>query len=115
MAALMPSPTATALAPWRQVDGHGRGIATVQSADGVELLGAQFDPADILHRTTEPSGFARTTICSNSRHRSAALGLQAYLELLVVRHRLSADPADRRLDVLRAYRIDHIGGRQPER
>ena len=40
--------------PGGEIDGHGRGVARVESAEGVALFGAQLHPTDI----TDPYGGA---------------------------------------------------------
>src|SRR5258708_7687032 len=60
-------------------------------------------------RSSDPSGLARNTMLPNCSGVVRALRLHVQLDLLVSADRACADPAGRRLPVLRLDRGDHIG------
>src|ERR1700683_384751 len=65
-------------------------------------------------RTTDPSGLARTTGAELLRRRQRPFGLHIKLKLLVIANGPGADPADRRLDILRIDDVDDLGRRHIE-
>ena len=86
----------------RLVDGDERAGRLVEAAIGIGGFGAKFDAADIAdaHEGAVRIG-AHHDILEFFHRDQAALRLDIELEELVLAHRLRADAADRRLDVLR--------------
>ena len=94
----------------REIDADRHRRLAVEAAFDILVLGAELDPGDIAYAQQGAVGIgAQYDIAELLGGRQAALRLHIHLELLVFADRAGADPADRRLDVLRLDRRDHIG------
>src|SRR5215510_14526278 len=94
---------------WGQIDAQSNRGPTVDAALHVLILGAEFHPGDVADAQQRTIGIgAQNNAAELLGSREPALRLQVYLKLLIVSDRAGADPADRRLGVLRLYRGDHV-------
>ena len=97
----------------REIDADRHRRLAVEAAFDVLVLGAEVDPGDIAHAQQRAVGIgAQYDVAELLGCRQATLRLHVQLELLVSADRACADPAGRRLHVLRLDRRDHIGRRQ---
>ena len=97
----------------RQIDADRDRRLPVDAAFDVLVLGAELDPGDIADAQQRAVGVgAQHDVAELLGRRQSALGLDIHLELLIVTDRARADPANRRLDILRLDCIDHVGRRQ---
>ena len=99
----------------RQIDPHCRGRLAVKARNHIGRLRTEFDPRHVAH----PDQRAVRLGAHDDRAEllggfEPALGGQRDRALLRLDHRCAAYAADRGLDVLRAYRGDHLVRRQPE-
>ena len=94
---------------------NSRRRPAIESGLAIEVRGAEIGPGDVAepqHRSVRIG--ADDDVLELGDRGQPALGLDVELELLVVRDRPRADPADRRLDVLRLDRVDDVAGGQAE-
>src|SRR4029077_9957941 len=97
----------------REIDADRDRRLAVEAAFDVLVLGAEVDPGDIAYAQQRAVGVgAQYDVAELLGCRQAALRLHVQLELLVSADRACADPAGRRLHVLRLDRRDHIGRAQ---
>ena len=99
----------------REIDADPDRRPAVEAAFGVQVLGSEVDPRDIAHTQQRAVGIgAQHDFAELLGRGKATLRLHVHLQLLVIADRASADPASRRLHVLRLDCGDYIGRCQPQ-
>src|SRR5215469_14986605 len=89
----------------REIDADRYRRLAIEAALNVLVLRTEIDPRNVLYSQERPVGIgAQYDVAELLGCRQAALRLHIHLELLVSADRSRADPAGRRLDVLRLDR-----------